>query len=114
MGIMNDQVPIEILEAARRLQMYFGSRNIHNWRILGVQAVVPEIMNPPDNPKLDGTDFAHPAWWRGYRQAVHTLGSEIIDILDGQFTEGIATEPWHTTAKKIEDLVEKAQKGVDK
>ena len=27
-------------------------------------------MNHLDDPELDGTDFAHPAWWRGHDAAV--------------------------------------------
>lgn len=28
-----------------------------------------QLCTCPDNPEFDGTDGAHPAWWRGYNRA---------------------------------------------
>ncbi len=38
-----------------------------------------------DNPELDCTDFAHPAWWRGNDAGVASLVQIINGILDEPF-----------------------------
>lgn len=35
-----------------------------------------------DNPFFDGTDYAHPAWIRGYDKAADDLISYLLSILD--------------------------------
>jgi len=35
-----------------------------------------------DNPELDGTDGAHPAWWRGCDSGVESTVQAIHQILD--------------------------------
>lgn len=38
---------------------------------------------PGDNPELDGTDAAHPAWWRGSDHGLLVCCQKINEILDG-------------------------------
>jgi len=35
-----------------------------------------------DNPEWDGTDLAHPAWWRGNDAGVESMVFRINEILD--------------------------------
>ncbi len=42
----------------------------------------------PDYPDADCTDFAHPAWWRGYDYAANSLIRYINDLLDRKVDEG--------------------------
>lgn len=37
-----------------------------------------------DNPFWDGTDAAHPAWWRGQERGVDGTCEQIRKILDGE------------------------------
>lgn len=37
-----------------------------------------------DYPDLDGTDWAHPAWWRGNDDGVRGVAMRIKKILDGK------------------------------
>ena len=37
-----------------------------------------------DDPDLDATDFAHPAWWRGNDYAYHMVCQKIAAVLDGK------------------------------
>jgi hypothetical protein len=39
-----------------------------------------------DDPELDSTDFAHPAWWRGNDRGVEAACECIASILDGTST----------------------------
>jgi hypothetical protein len=58
-----------------------------------------------DVPECDGTDAAHPAWWRGHEQAVASLCQLINQILDGKKRgNGIASEPWESTRNRLHDL----------
>ena len=36
----------------------------------------------PDDPEADGTDFAHPAWWRGHEQSTEMMIYHVNQILD--------------------------------
>lgn len=40
-----------------------------------------------DDPETDGTDFAHPAWWRGNDRGVEAVCEIVERILDGKDTE---------------------------
>lgn len=49
----------------------------------------------PDDPECDGTDAAHPAYWRGHDHAVAVLCQKVAEILDGKDDgKGIASQPW--------------------
>jgi len=37
-----------------------------------------------DDPGFDGTDFAHPAWFRGQSQAVNRLAAILNEVLDNK------------------------------
>lgn len=63
-----------------------------------------EIDRLQDNPELDGTDAAHPAWWRGEEYAVERLCREINSILDGESLAGVCGEPWESTRQRIARL----------
>ncbi len=39
-----------------------------------------------DDPELDGTDFAHPAWWRGSDEAVAHVVRQLQSAIDGEDT----------------------------
>ena len=55
-----------------------------------------------NNPDLDGTDFAHPAYWRGHDQAVRAVCQKINEILDGHDDgHGIVREPWESTRRRL-------------
>lgn len=38
----------------------------------------------PDNPYMDGTDAAHPAWWRGNERGVQVACEFLNIVLDGK------------------------------
>jgi hypothetical protein len=58
-----------------------------------------------DDPMLDGTDFAHPAWHRGNERAFLTAIHEVNDILDGTASNvGISIEPWQSLRQRLYDI----------
>lgn len=68
-----------------------------------------------DDPELDATDNAHPAFWRGSNYAVSVLCKDIESILTGLDTgEGIANDPWESVRRKLIKLVEDHDKLHDK
>jgi len=61
----------------------------------------------PYNIELDGTDYAHPSYWRGHEHAVIVLCKMVNDILDGKEPTGISKEPWESTRKRIAQMCKK-------
>ena len=58
-----------------------------------------------DDPEMDGTDFAHPAWWRGNEHAFLVAVHEVNDILDGTASNvGINIEPWQSLRQRLYDI----------
>lgn len=58
-----------------------------------------------DDAELDGTDGAHPAWWRGHDHAVKVLCQKINGILDGlDLGFGVSSEPWESTRRRMLNL----------
>lgn len=67
-----------------------------------------------DDPELDGTEYAHPAYWRGYDDAVVSFCKRVNTILSGEYNEaGVSHEPWEST-KRILISVEKLMKTLEK
>lgn len=57
--------------------------------------------------EYDGTDAAHPAWWRGHEQTTAILCQKINEILGGKDKgEGANHEPWGTVRRRLIKLVE--------
>ncbi len=57
---------------------------------------------PPDDPEVDCTDLAHPAWWRGHEHTVKSMCQMINNILDGKETlSGISSQPWENTRQRL-------------
>lgn len=66
-----------------------------------------EVDDLYDEPLLDGTDVAHPAWWRGNDSGIYSA----CKILSKVLTTGVAPitsfEPLNELAEKIAALAEK-------
>jgi len=58
----------------------------------------------PADPHWDGTDGAHPAWWRGQAAGIETACREIDRILADPMrvlsSSGKASEPWQVHANQ--------------
>ena len=66
-----------------------------------------------DNPEFDGTDGAHPAWWRGSDHTMQVVCNELRQILDGKpIGNGVASQPWEGIKRDIERLVAERAKTV--
>jgi hypothetical protein len=60
----------------------------------------------PDDPELDGTDFAHPAWWRGHEYTTDMFCRNVNKILDGKdHGRGSNYEPWGALRRRLLDIV---------
>lgn len=59
-----------------------------------------------DDPALDGTDFAHAAWWRGHHASCAMFCHHVQAILDGRDVkdESVSVEPWHTIRQRLLDM----------
>jgi hypothetical protein len=59
-----------------------------------------------DDPDLDGTDFAHPAFLRGEDYAMKMFCQKVGAILDGSDTGiGVHYEPFETLRRRLLDLM---------
>lgn len=66
----------------------------------------PQLKVIADDPNLDGTDFAHPAFWRGHDHAVGVMCNKITAILDGKDAgAGVCGEPWEGVRRRVMALV---------
>lgn len=67
----------------------------------------PGPTGDPDDPHWDGTDFAHPAWWRAHDHTVKMLCQHINAVLDdpGRADRGHGASPWHETRQRIANMV---------
>jgi hypothetical protein len=67
--------------------------------------VVKQTTSPAttvDRPEMDGTDYAHPAWWRGHEQTTATFCQKVNDILDGKDDgSGVNHEPWGSLRRRL-------------
>ena len=63
------------------------------------------VLEYANDPEMDGTDFAHPAWWRGRAASFVMTCREVNDILDGIKSEvGVSTEPWQSLRQRLYDI----------
>ena len=77
-----------------------------------LRARVAELEAAKDIPELDGTDFAHPAWWRGHDHTTISFVAAVNRILDGgDDGKGVAREPWQALRDRLRGLVQGAAKG---
>jgi hypothetical protein len=58
----------------------------------------------------DGTDAAHPAYWRGHDDSCQQCCALINEILDGVPMSGMCSEPWESTRWRIFNLMTLAYK----
>lgn len=59
-----------------------------------------------DDPELDCTDWAHPAWWRGHEHMAAVFCAKISAILDGKDDgAGFGYKPWHGVRQRLVALV---------
>lgn len=64
-----------------------------------------------DNPEYDGTDFAHPAYWRGHDKTATIFCQYVNEILDGKDDgSGWDYQPWHDTRRRLLNLAPKVPK----
>jgi hypothetical protein len=55
-----------------------------------------------DDVGLDGTDGAHPAWWRGHDQTMADVCQKITAIFDRTDTgAGVCSEPWESVRRRL-------------
>lgn len=74
-----------------------------------------EARTPANDPELDSTDFAHPAWWRGHHQTTEMFCRHVQAILDGRDVkdESVVPEPWHTIRQRLLALVDQPAPATD-
>ncbi len=66
----------------------------------------PDARWLPDDPEMDCTDGAHPAWWRGQDYGAEAICREVSKILDGTHdVSGTASEPWEAVRRRLLGLV---------
>jgi hypothetical protein len=65
-----------------------------------------------DDPDLDGTEAAHPAWWRGHEYAAAALCRKVNEVLDGKDDgRGVANEPWEGARRRLLALTAEPEQG---
>lgn len=60
-----------------------------------------------DHPDADGTDAAHPAWWRGHEHTAAVFCQKVNELLDGSDDgRGVSNDPWERTRRRLLKLVQ--------
>lgn len=73
----------------------------------GAARVVREAI--ADDPELDCTDFAKPAWWRGEAYGSSAAIAAVTRILDGKDDgNGVANEPWQSVRTRLREAMRDA------
>jgi hypothetical protein len=55
-----------------------------------------------NNEATDGTDYAHPSYWRGSDAAFAAMCEQLRKILDGEDDcKGVCQEPWDTLRRRV-------------
>lgn len=62
-----------------------------------------------DDPDLDATDWAHPAWWRGQRHGVETAIRSIEAVIVHGLVGSCADPKLQALRKKIDGLVRQSE-----
>lgn len=57
-----------------------------------------------DWPSLDGTDGAHPAWWRGDDHGVHAACKVLEDVLDNGMRGQFASPELQALAVRLDGM----------
>lgn len=72
-------------------------------RLCGTWAaeLVAAYRRAADDPQLDATDDAHPAWWRGDDHGFRTMCAEVESVLDGAEPKGTCREPWESLRRRL-------------
>lgn len=111
----------DIREAAQRVLEYRGGIGIHcivkqqfpNYGA-DVDALARHVLAQPapaiDDPEFDGTDFAHPAWWRGHEHTIAVTCQKVNEILDGK-DDGAGENlegPWRELRRRLLGMVQPA------
>jgi hypothetical protein len=71
-------------------------------------AVTPPSPAVADDPKMDGTDAAHPAWWRGHDNGVIGAVASVARVLDTGEVTGTCGEPLQSLRARVANLVRPA------
>ena len=72
--------------------------------------IVREALASSD-PELDGTDFAHPAWWRGHNNGSLGMIAAVTRILDGKDDgKGVANEPWQFVRTRLREALRDSER----
>ena len=64
-----------------------------------------------DNPEYDGTDFAHPAWWRGHQAGFDAAMPLIERALTEKPAGKIGNARWQTLRERVYALAKSGAGG---
>jgi len=102
-----DQLAAKVVELETQAHMR-SSRN--DWLTEKCNELTAELAKAKDYPDADGTDFAHPAWWRGHDHTTAVFCQKVNEILDGKDdARGVASEPWESTRRRLLKLAKPKQ-----
>lgn len=68
------------------------------------EMVAAKLAHQKDDPEMDASDFAHPAWWRGEDYTFKLVSFHINKILDGDPVGGVSNEPWQSLRLRLAKL----------
>lgn len=65
--------------------------------------IAVELLSAED-ALYDATDFAHPAWWRGYTYASLAVIDKVTSVFNGEDEGGVASGPWQLLRSRLHDI----------
>jgi hypothetical protein len=95
----------EFQEAVIRILTNYGvQRNLY---AISGQVYDTLVKKLQDDPEMDATDAAHPAWWRGHEHTVASLVQYVNETLDGVHGDGprgMGIMPWQALRQRLYDI----------
>lgn len=99
-GDFPSDVVIHDDKAWRRLPVMEGEAHLYE------RDVRVAFTRSSDDPELDATDGAHPAWWRGSDHAVGACASQVALKLGIGVPDGIQQGRWQAVMSVLESVVD--------
>ena len=98
----------EVREQLAYSEKVCAERDALRAKVVELEAALAEARE--DHQELDGTDAAHPAWWRGHNYGSDSICRALTEVLDGKEPSGTCGEPYETLRRRVWEALEDSKR----